>query len=65
MSILLIILFVVDAGIFVASVFRQRGYAVADQICLNAYGMCDIPLWLGAAAVVLFALFFAVQTGAR
>ena len=59
MSIWLVVLLPIDVAIFVASQFRHHGYAAADQICLNTHGMCDRPLWLGAAALVLFAASFA------
>jgi hypothetical protein len=53
-STLLDILLAIVVAIFAASQFRYQGYAVADLICESSYGMCDKPLWLGSAAVVLF-----------
>ena len=55
MSILLVILLAIDAAIFLASQYQHYGYAMADEICLNTFGLCDRPLWLGGAAMVLFA----------
>jgi hypothetical protein len=55
MSLLLMILLAIDAAIFLASQLWRQGYAVADQVCLSTFGMCDRPLWLGGAAAVLLA----------
>ena len=55
MSILLVILLAIDAAIFLASQYQHYGYAMADEICLNTFGLCDRPLWLGGVGLALFA----------
>ncbi len=62
MIIFLVILLAIDVAIFVASQFRYHGYVLADQICLNIYGMCDQPLWIGAVGALLVAASFTVRT---
>lgn len=56
------ILLVGNGIVIVAATLQHRGLGWPDQICSLAYGYCDQPLWLGAAAAILVAILFATRT---
>jgi hypothetical protein len=59
---LLFVVLLFNVALLGAAELQYRGYAVADQVCLGAIGLCDRPLWLAAAAALFTAVFMAQKS---
>jgi hypothetical protein len=62
MPALLFIVLLFDVTLLGAAELQHRGYALADQVCLGAIGLCDRPLWLAAAAALIIGLYVAQKS---
>jgi hypothetical protein len=59
---LLFVVLALNVALLGAAQFVHHGYALADQVCLGAFGLCDQPLWLAAATAIFVAAFAAQAT---
>lgn len=59
--IVLIIVLLAHAAVVVAGQLQSQGFVFADQICADAFGLCQQPFLLGISAGLICTAYFLVH----